>query len=154
MIDRTSSTIQSHQTADNHETKEIAKKTIPKCFKISHAFVRLKRVGLQIPNWVVSMTPEQETEMTYGQESIGSKPFRRSSNGTEPENGERPEAPCSALSARILDLMDPALKRTHLFSLVVGSKSSFSRCASRPSAPSTFSLKLGIRSRSPIPSMS
>ena len=49
------------------------------------------------------MTPEQETEMTYGQESIGSKPFRRSSNGTEPENGECPKAPCSALSARIFD---------------------------------------------------
>ena len=66
MIDRTSSTVKSHQTTDNDETKEIAKQTIPKCFKISHACVWLKRVGLQIPNWVVSMTPEQETEMTYG----------------------------------------------------------------------------------------
>jgi len=154
VIDRTSSTVESHKTTDNDKTEEVAKKTIPKCFKVRIAFVRLKRVDLQIPNWVVSMTPEQETEMTYGQESVGSKPFGWCSNSTKPENGERPEAPCSSSSARISSLMTPASKRTYLFSLVVGSKSSFSKCASRPSAPSTFSLKLGIRSRSPILDMS
>jgi hypothetical protein len=32
MIDRTSSTVKGHQTADNDETEEITKKTIPECF--------------------------------------------------------------------------------------------------------------------------
>lgn len=39
---------------------------------------------------------------TYGQESISPKPFGRSSNSTEPEDGERPETPSTSLLASTL----------------------------------------------------